>query len=659
MAGAARQIPAGNLPIADGSPSGSGVGKRNRTGRAPLLNQHLPVEETGERRQQFRALIHLGKERGFLTLPEISEQLQETFSASDALEIVVSTFAELGIAVYEQMPDSETLLLHGNAVEPFPDDQTEDDVESVIFTMDSEFGRTTDPMRMYMRELPSKPLLTRNEEVSVAMRIEVALLAIVQVISSCPTTVATILEFARRVERDEMGIDELVDGMMDDALVAASAARTAEGDAEMDACPSVEMKDKGALAKTAELRLDQLKNICLTRFARVAQKFEAMRLARAKHGEKSDSFATAQRAVCNELRPIRFTASIIELLCADIHAAVGEGRGTEGQMLRLLVDICGMPRDEFLASFPANSMNLGWGAGLVREQHPYSDSVARVLPTIELHQRRLIDIGNRMGLPFHELKLLHLQTTIAERKMRQAKHEMTVANLRLVISIAKKYVNRGIQFADLIQEGNIGLMRAVDKFEYRRGWKFSTYATWWVRQAVSRAIADQGRTIRVPVHLVESINKLNRISRDSWQQSGKQSDPGMLAELTGIPERKIRGIMKIPKEPFSMDMPVTEGGVTSIGELIADPAAESPADLTMRANMRVVVKKALDTLTRREAMVLRLRFGIDTLSDSTLEEVGKQLDVSRERIRQIESKAIRKLLDSSCVDTLRDLLGDG
>ncbi len=378
----------------------------------------------------------------------------------------------------------------------------------------------------------------------------------------------------------------------------------------------------------------------------------------AANGTGSAAFLSARDAVREELRTIRFTAKTIERLCANVQAMVDEVRTVERQVVQLLVERCGMEREEVIARFPGNETNLAWGQELVAQSRPYSAAVARALPDLEAHQQKLIDIQARAALSLPDLKGVNRKMLAAERQMRQAKHEMTQANLRLVISIAKKYTNRGMLFLDLIQEGNIGLMKAVDKFEYRRGWKFSTYATWWVRQAVTRAIADQARTIRVPVHMIEQINKLNRLSREIMQQTGKEPDPAVLAERLDMTEDKVRSIMKIAKEPVSMETPVGEDGDTSLGDMIADSDTATPADAALQAGLRAVVREMLDELTPREAKVLRMRFGIDMSTDYTLEEVGKQFDVTRERIRQIESKAMKKLRHPSRADQLITYLRD-
>lgn len=622
-----------------------------------------PSTEAAARSQQLRALIQLGRQRGYLTHADISDHLPENFTDTAAMESIVSTFAEMGVKIYEQTPDAETLLLSdGPAVAS--DDQADEEAEVALATVDSEFGRTTDPVRMYMREMSSATLLTRKQEVEIAKRIEDGLNNMVHAISACPFTIAAILELSGKVASNEISIDDLVDGLSDESIAEAAVAAAAdETDDSVDSADeadddSEDSDDEGSTQQSNEKALAQLREECLKRFARVTGQFELMCQESAANGAGSAAFLSARDAVREELRTIRFTAKTIERLCANVQAMVDEVRTVERQVVQLLVERCGMEREEVIARFPGNETNLAWGQELVAQSRPYSAAVARALPDLEAHQQKLIDIQARAALSLPDLKGVNRKMLAAERQMRQAKHEMTQANLRLVISIAKKYTNRGMLFLDLIQEGNIGLMKAVDKFEYRRGWKFSTYATWWVRQAVTRAIADQARTIRVPVHMIEQINKLNRLSREIMQQTGKEPDPAVLAERLDMTEDKVRSIMKIAKEPVSMETPVGEDGDTSLGDMIADSDTATPADAALQAGLRAVVREMLDELTPREAKVLRMRFGIDMSTDYTLEEVGKQFDVTRERIRQIESKAMKKLRHPSRADQLITYLRD-
>jgi len=626
-------------------------------------------EELELRRNKLKALIKSGKERGFLTYSEINDHLPENIVDPEAIEGIIGTFNDMGIAVYEHAPDAETLLLSDNVPNVTSDDEAEAAAEAALSTVDSDFGRTTDPVRMYMREMGSVELLTREGEIEIAKRIEDGLKDMIQAISACPVTIAEIIDAANKIERDEIKIDEIVDGLVDpedgvDTTPSAVAPTSTDSDEDDEDSEEEEAEEEeeeastgsGAAAGYSAEQLEALKQSALRKFDEIGQQFDKMRKAFEKDGYNSKAYVKAQDSISNELLGIRFTAKVVEKLCDTLRGQVDEVRHIEKQILDVAVNRCGMPRAHFIKVFPGNETNLEWVDGEVNAGHAYSAILGRNIPTIKELQQRLIDLQARVVLPLPDLRNINRQMAAGEMKARKAKREMTEANLRLVISIAKKYTNRGLQFLDLIQEGNIGLMKAVDKFEYRRGYKFSTYATWWIRQAITRSIADQARTIRIPVHMIETINKMNRISRQILQETGAEPDPATLAIKMEMPEDKIRKIMKIAKEPISMETPIGDDDDSHLGDFIEDNNTLAPSDAALHASMRGVVKDVLDSLTPREAKVLRMRFGIEMSTDHTLEEVGKQFDVTRERIRQIEAKALRKLRHPSRSDKLKSFL---
>ncbi len=605
------------------------------------------------RRTRLKNLIKLGKERGFLTYSEINDHLPDDLVDAEQIESIITTFSDMGIQVYDVAPDAETLLISENAPAVVPDEDAEEEAEAALSTVDPEFGRTTDPVRMYMREMGSVELLTREGEIEIAKRIEDGLKHMIQAISACPTTIAEILALAGKVARDEMRIDELVDGLIDPNAKNEPVAELAEVAVEEE---EEEELDEEAQNAAITASLQQLKEDALARFAAIHRLFERTKSALAKHGSRSKEYLKVRDKISGELMNIRFSARIVERLCDALRALVEETRRHERQIQQLCVTKSNMPRPHFIKVFPGNETNLRWVGNEITARHPYSGQLARYQPAIMENQQKLLDLQAKIGIPLKDLKDINKQMSTGEAKARRAKREMTEANLRLVISIAKKYTNRGLQFLDLIQEGNIGLMKAVDKFEYRRGYKFSTYATWWIRQAITRSIADQARTIRIPVHMIETINKMNRISRQILQETGQEPDPATLALKMEMPEDKIRKILKISKEPISMETPIGDDDDSHLGDFIEDAATMAPVDAAVYGSLRDATKDVLDSLTPREAKVLRMRFGIEMNTDHTLEEVGKQFDVTRERIRQIEAKALRKLRHPSRSEQLRSFL---
>jgi RNA polymerase primary sigma factor len=612
------------------------------------------------RKMRLKALIKLGKERGYLTYAEINDHLPDDVVDAESIEAIISTFSEMSIQVFDEAPAAEDLLMSDTAASATDDEEVEAQAEQALSTVDSEFGRTTDPVRMYMREMGSVELLTREGEIEIAKRIEEGLKHMIQAISACPTTITDILDMAAKVEADEMRIDELIDGLIDPNAVeeepaAAAAAPDARNTDNSDEDSDDEDSEDGGGAAAASLL--QLKTEGLERFSAIRAIHAKMQKTLGSKGSQDKAYLKLQQQLSDELTNIRFTSRCIERLCDSVRAMVEEVRGCERKIQQICVDRVRMPRPHFIQSFPGNEINIDWvEAEIAAAPKTYVAILTRSAPDIQEEQRKLLALQDRIGIPLKELKDINKQMSTGEAKARRAKREMTEANLRLVISIAKKYTNRGLQFLDLIQEGNIGLMKAVDKFEYRRGYKFSTYATWWIRQAITRSIADQARTIRIPVHMIETINKMNRISRQILQETGSEPDPATLAKKMDMPEDKIRKIMKISKEPISMETPIGDDDDSHLGDFIEDHTTLAPADAAMFSSLRGVTKDILDGLTTREAKVLRMRFGIEMNTDHTLEEVGKQFDVTRERIRQIEAKALRKLRHPSRSDKLRSFL---
>ncbi|MEN9880735.1 MAG: hypothetical protein RIQ55_1381 [Pseudomonadota bacterium] len=654
VAKAAAPVDVQTPPIVEAAPKGKGKGK-GKDGKRLLGSTTVQQISPEELKTRITALIKMGKERGYLTHAEINDHLPDSVMDAEQVEAMKTTLNGMGINVFEEAPSAEDMLMVDAAAPVADDEVVEEQAEQALATVDSEFGRTTDPVRMYMREMGTVELLDRHKEIEIAKRIEAGLRDMVLAISACPTVVTDIIEMAKKVAIDEMKIDELVDGLVDVEAEEEMLAAAAGDSDDMDADDEDDSGEAKAAANAASLA--KLKDAALERFAKIETLHSKELKALKAKGTSDPGYLRIRKQISDELLNIRFNSRTIEKLCGNVRGLRDNIRQAERQVLAICVDKCGMPREHFIKVFRPNIVNLRWIQKEVANAPKHVQGILeRNVPAVHEWQKKLIAMEETLGITLDEIRAIHDQMTKGERRARDAKKEMTEANLRLVISIAKKYTNRGLQFLDLIQEGNIGLMKAVDKFEYRRGYKFSTYATWWIRQAITRSIADQARTIRIPVHMIETINKMNRISRQILQETGFEPDPATLAIKMEMPEDKIRKILKIAKEPISMETPIGDDDDSHLGDFIEDTATLSPLEAAMNASLHEVTKDILDSLTQREAKVLRMRFGIEMNTDHTLEEVGKQFDVTRERIRQIEAKALRKLRHPSRSDKLRSFV---
>jgi len=604
----------------------------------------------------LKLLIIKGKEQGYLTYTEVNDHLPDSIVDPEQIEEIVTMIGDMGIKVYEKAPDEDSLVLAEETTET--DDEAVEAAAAVLTSVDNDFGRTTDPVRMYMREMGTVELLTREGEIQIAIRIEEGLYEVLTALSNFPASAEYLLDFYRKVEAEEKRLTDLISDFVDP---------DAERHVIPEPAPIVTAETKEAAARKAEAA----KEAGEEEEEVIEDTGPDPEIAREKFNELNDLYVQACQACENcdielykeirakqsrKLLEFKLTQPVIDELGSQLHNIIDRIRGYERQVMKLCVQKAAMPRKDFITSFPKNETNLDWLDNYIKENPSQAESLTPFKEDVLFNQKQLIKIEEDTGLSITQIKGINRTVSVGEAKARRAKKEMVEANLRLVISIAKKYTNRGLQFLDLIQEGNIGLMKAVDKFEYRRGYKFSTYATWWIRQAITRSIADQARTIRIPVHMIETINKLNRISRKLLQEKGREGTPEELAVEMEMPEDKVRKVMKIAKEPISMETPIGDDEDSSLGDFIEDGNVQSPIESATSNGLGESTRDVLSSLTPREAKVLRMRFGIDMNTDHTLEEVGKQFDVTRERIRQIEAKALRKLRHPSRSDMLRSFL---
>ncbi|MFC1664486.1 RNA polymerase sigma factor RpoD [Pseudomonadota bacterium] len=611
--------------------------------------------DSDTKQSELKKLILKGKEQGFLTYREINDHLPEDMHDTDQIEAVVNMINDMGIDVFDKAPDPDSIILK---TENPDDEEVADEAEAVLTTaVESEFGRTTDPVRMYMREMGTVDLLTRKDEIALAKRIEDGIRQSVQALATCPTIITDVVEKANRIESEQMRLTDLLSDYIDpnaeEEPIAIPQQRVAQDDEQTGTAKAESAEDEAE----EEVDLGPDPEEARLRFARIRKSHVKLMKALISHGPGSKQVKRHQDKLTAEFLEIKFVPKQIEAFTNQIREQVERVRAREKEILSICIHKARVPRRTFIQAFHGNESSTSWIQQLLKTTEGNPDIIKEYVDELENARTKLQQLEVKTGLPIAELKEINRRMSIGEAKARRAKKEMVEANLRLVISIAKKYTNRGLQFLDLIQEGNIGLMKAVDKFEYRRGYKFSTYATWWIRQAITRSIADQARTIRIPVHMIETINKLNRVSRQILQEKGREPLPEELAERMEIPEDKIRKVLKIAKEPISMETPIGDDEDSHLGDFIEDKNVQAPLDSATSSGLQGSTQDILSTLTPREAKVLRMRFGIGMNTDHTLEEVGKQFDVTRERIRQIEAKALRKLRHPTRSDHLRSFLG--
>ncbi|MDG1485947.1 MAG: RNA polymerase sigma factor RpoD [Porticoccaceae bacterium] len=616
------------------------------------MSENIQQQQSG-----IKDLIAKGREQGYLTYAEVNDHLPEDIADPEQVEDIIQMINDMGITVFETAPDAETLLMMSG--DNTPDEVAAAEAAAALASVESEQHRTTDPVRMYMREMGSVELLTREGEIEIAKRIEEGTRELMSAISDWPTTVAAVVAEWDRVVAGERKLTDVISGYLNpmehvpsalaqqQAAEAAEAEKIANGEAPDEDEEEEEEHEGGLDPEEAQQRFEEIRAQLKKTDASIS-----------RYGRTGNASVKNLQDQAELFKYLKLTPRQFDPLIAMVRGAVERIRAEERNIMKLCIRYAKMPRKEFIKAFPGNETDLKWSGKLVKSKTDWAQGIVNQEVEIVRAQRKLAQVEEESGLTILAIKDINRRLTIGEAMARRAKKEMVEANLRLVISIAKKYTNRGLQFLDLIQEGNIGLMKAVDKFEYRRGYKFSTYATWWIRQAITRSIADQARTIRIPVHMIETINKLNRISRQMLQEMGREPSPEELAERMEMPEDKIRKVLKIAKEPISMETPIGEDEDASIGDLIEDTTIALPVDEATKHNLTESTRGVLGSLTAREAKVLRMRFGIDMNTDHTLEEVGKQFDVTRERIRQIEAKALRKLRHPTRSDHLRSFIDE-